>query len=100
MGKIMTIGWYPPHKAKELIKVYGSKDKPPYPDYLKKTLHLATIKEDGQWKTYALYEFPDDKYLEAMRALVKRYSLYTTVEGYRFVAEFVMDAQEAIKLSF
>ncbi len=100
MGKIMTVGWYPPHKAKDLIKVYSSKDKPPYPDYLKKIQHLTTVKDDGQWKTYAIYEFPDEKYSEAMTALIKRYALYTSVEGYRFVAEFVMDAQDAMKILF
>lgn len=98
MGKLFTKGWYPPNKYKELMKVYTSKDKPSYPDFLKKTLHLSTVNAEGYWQTYALYEFPDDKTKEAMEALLKRYALYATVDGYKFVIENVMDAEEGIKL--
>lgn len=98
MGKFMIKGWYPPNKYKELLKVYMSKDKPAYPDFLKKTLHLTTINSDGNWQNYALYEFPDDKTKEATKALLKRYALYATIDGYRFVVENVMDAEEGIKL--
>ena len=36
MAHIMAIALSPPHKVKELLKIYLSKDKPAYPDFLEK----------------------------------------------------------------
>jgi hypothetical protein len=95
---MLVTGWYPPNKAKELLKVYMSKDKPPYPDFVKKIHHWTTVSSEGNYKTYAVYEYPDDKIMDTMKALAKRYTLYATVEGYRYYTEFLMDAEEAIKM--
>jgi hypothetical protein len=89
---------YPPNKGQDLLKVYMSKDKPGYPDYVKKIHHWTLVSSDGNYKTYAVYEFPDDKIKETMKAIVKRYNLYATVEGYRFFPELLLDAEEAIKM--
>jgi hypothetical protein len=89
---------YPPNKAQELLKVYMSKDKPAYPDFLKKIHHWSLVSSDGNYKTYAVYEFPDDKIMETMKAIAKRYTLYATVEGYRYFPELLMDAEEATKM--
>lgn len=95
---MLVTGWYPPNKAKELLKVYMSKDKTPYPDFVKKIHHWTTVSSEGHYKTYAVYEFPDDKIMDTMKAIAKRYTLYATVEGYRYYTEVLMDAEEAIKL--
>ncbi|MCK4686516.1 MAG: hypothetical protein KAT66_00140 [Candidatus Lokiarchaeota archaeon] len=98
MAHILVTGWYPPNKAKEMVKVYTIKDKPTYPDFVKKINHWVTASTDGQIKVYAVYECPDDKIIDTMKAIAKRYTLYATVEGYRYYAELLMDAEEAIKL--
>jgi len=98
MAHILVTGWYPPDKGKDLIKVFMSRDKPAYPDFVKKIHHWTVISSDGDYKTYAIYEFPDDKIKETMLSIGKRYSLYATVDGYRYFPEILIDADEAIKL--
>lgn len=95
---MMVTGWYPPNKARELLKVYMSKDKPTYPDFVKKIHHWTVVSSNGDYKTYAVYEFPDGKVKETLKAIGKRYSLYATVEGYRYYPEILLDAEEAIKI--
>lgn len=99
MAHILVTAWNPPNKSKELVNVYMSKDKPAYPDFVKKIHHWTTGSPDGQYKVYAVYECPDDKIMDTMKAIAKRYSVYATVEGYRFYTELLMDAEEAIKLT-
>jgi hypothetical protein len=98
MAHMLVTGWYPPNKAQELLKVYMSKDKPAYPDFVKKIHHWTVVSPEGHYKTYAVYEFPDDKIKETMIALDKRYTLYAKVEGYTYLPEFLMDAAEMIKV--
>ncbi len=97
MHMIVTAS-YPPNQGKELLKVYMAKNKPAYPDFVKKIHHWTLVSSDGNYKTYAVYEFPDDKIKETMKAIVKRYNLYATVEGYRYFPELLLDAEEAIKM--
>ncbi|MFX0037808.1 MAG: hypothetical protein ACFFCY_00145 [Promethearchaeota archaeon] len=98
MAHMLVTAFYPPNKGQELLKVYMSKNKPAYPDFLKKIHHWTLVSSEGNYKTYAVYEFPDDKIMETMKAIAKRYTLYATVEGYRYFPELLMDAEEAIKL--
>ncbi len=98
MTHMIVTASYPPNKAQELLKVYMSKDKPAYPDFLKKIHHWSLVSSDGNYKTYAVYEFPEDKIMETMKAIAKRYTLYATVEGYRYFPELLMDAEEATKM--
>ena len=100
MAHVLVTAWYPPNMAKELIKVYMSKDKPVYPDFVKKIHHWGAVSSDGNYKNYAVYEFPDDKIKETLMAIGKRYTLYATVEGYKYYPELLMDAEEAIKNIF
>jgi len=98
MAHMLVTGWYPPNKGEELLKVYMSKDKPAYPDFVKKIHHWTVVSSDGHYKTYAVYECPDDKIKETLKAIGKRYTLYATVEGYRYYPEVLMDAEEMIQL--
>jgi hypothetical protein len=97
MVKIMMIAKYPPHKLNELMKVYTSTDKPAYPDFLKKVEHWVPQITDEKYKTYAVYECPDDKIIESMAALSKRFNFYASVEGYTFKCELLAEAADAIK---
>jgi hypothetical protein len=100
MGKIMMTAKYPPHKLNELVKTYMRTDKPAYPDYLKKVEHWAAQITGEKQKTYAVYEFPDDKIYESMTALTKRFNFYASIEGYIFKMELLVDAEAAIQEFF
>jgi len=93
----MMVAKYPPHKLNELMKVYMSTDKPAYPDFLKKVEHWAAQITDDRLKSYAVYECPDDKIVESMAALAKRYNFYASVEGYTYTMELLTEADAAIK---
>jgi hypothetical protein len=97
MAKIMTIGKYPPHKFKDLMKVYMSSDKPAYPDFVKKIHNWAAQSRGGKYKAYAVYECPDDKLLDAVKAIAKRYHFYAQNEGYEYKLELLSEAEDAIK---
>ncbi|MHA2392059.1 MAG: hypothetical protein ACXAEX_08810 [Promethearchaeota archaeon] len=98
MAHILVTGWTPQHQGDEMLKVTTSKDKPPYPDFIKKTNNWMVISQDGMIKTYAVYECPDDKILDGMKALGRRYTYYTQVEGYKYYPEVLFDAQEIINM--
>lgn len=89
---------YPPHKINEVVKHYMAPGKPVYPEYLKKVENWAAQVTDDKFKTYAVYECPDDKVIGAFAALSKRFSYYAKIEGYTFTFELLMNADEAIKM--
>ena len=98
MAKIMIVGKYPPHKSKELVEIYMSSKKPAYPDYLKKVENWAAQITDEKYKSYAVYECPDDKIVGGFAALSKRHDFYASVEGYTFKMELLMEGDDALKL--
>ena len=93
----MMVAKYPPHKLNELVKAFMSTDKPVYPDFLKKVEHWAAQVTEEKQKTYAVYECPNDKIIEGMTALTKRFNFYASVEGYTFQCELLANAEDAIK---
>ncbi len=94
----MVTGTYPPHKAKELLKVNVDPKKPTYPAGVKKVHNWAAQVTGGLYKIYAVYQCPDDKVLESMGGITKRYNFYAQVEGYRFSIELLAEAEEAMKM--
>ena len=84
MTHILTIGLSSPHKAKELAQLFIAKEKPSYPDFLKKINGWAAPTYKGKYRTIALYECPDIKLYEAMVALTKRYNFYASLGDYTF----------------
>jgi hypothetical protein len=99
MANILVTGWLPQNKSNEMLKVYTAKDKPAYPEFIKRVQHWMVISHEGMIKTYAVYECPDDKILEGFNAIGRRYTLYAQVEGYKYYPELLFDAQEMIKMS-
>ena len=99
MAHILVTGWLPQSKGNEMLKVYTAKDKPAYPEYMKRVQHWMVISVEGMIKTYAVYECPNDKILESFQAIGRRYTLYAQVEGYKYYPELLFDAQEMIKMS-
>ena len=47
MAHMLVTGWYPQNKGQELLKAYTSKDKPTYPDFVKKIHHWTLVSSDG-----------------------------------------------------
>ncbi|HME53448.1 MAG TPA: hypothetical protein VKM55_14585 [Candidatus Lokiarchaeia archaeon] len=97
MALIMVTGTYPPHKFKELMEIYGSSNKPPYPATVTKVHNWAVQVTSGLYKIYAVYECPDDQIAESLGAITKHYNFYAQVEGYRFTLELLSNAEEAIQ---
>jgi hypothetical protein len=56
------------------------------------------ISPEGMIKTYAVYECPDDKILDGIKAIGRRYTYYTQVEGYKYYPEILFDAQDIINM--
>ncbi len=98
MAHILVTGWTPQHQGNEMLKVTTSKDKPAYPDFIKKTNNWMVISPEGMIKTYAVYECPDDKILDGIKAIGRRYTYYTQVEGYKYYPEVLFDAQDIINM--
>lgn len=99
MINIMTIGLYPPPKLKQLVDKYLQKDKPDYPDFLKKIYNWGTPPVDGKYRTITIYECPEDKLHDALLALTKRYKFYAQIEGYTFEILPLMSEAEAMKIA-
>jgi len=97
MVKIMIVGKCPLHKLNESVKTYMKTDKPAYPDFIKKVESWVAQITEERLKTYSVYECPDDKIIESMAALAKRYNFYASVEGYTFKMELLTEADAAIQ---
>ncbi len=97
MALIMVTGKYPPTKTKELFKATTDPKKPAYPAFVKKVHNWAAQVTDEHYKLYAVYQCPDEKVMEALAALSKRYNFYAQVEGYRYRMELLVEAEQAIK---
>lgn len=97
MVKIMVTGKYPSDKFDDMMKNYMSPSKPKYLDIVKKLENWVPQVNGGGYKAYAVYECPDDKIIEALTSITKRYHFYSQVEGYRFKIELLGDMEDAIK---
>ncbi|MBN2152715.1 MAG: hypothetical protein JW839_14785 [Candidatus Lokiarchaeota archaeon] len=98
MALIMVTGTYPPTKQKDLNKIYVAENKPAYPASVKKAHNWVAQVTNGLYKVYAVYKCPDDKVLEALAGLTKRYNFYAQVDGYKFSIELLAEAEEAIRM--
>jgi hypothetical protein len=98
MAHILVTGWTPQNKGDEMLKVYTAKDKPAYPDFIRRVQHWMAMSPEGMLKTYAVYECSEDKILEGLKAIGRRYTVYARVEGYKYYPEVLFDAQEIIKM--
>ncbi len=96
MVHILVTAKYPSHKGNELVELYLSGKAAKYPDFVKR-IHGWVVMDYGA-KNYAVYEVPDDKLYEGIKAIAKRYSTYTTVEGYKYKIEPLLEITEAIQL--
>ncbi|MFX1495350.1 MAG: hypothetical protein ACFFBZ_13785 [Promethearchaeota archaeon] len=94
----MTIGLITPHKVKELGELYMAKDKPGYPDFLKKVNEWGAPTYKGKYRSIAIYEIPDDKLYEAMIALTRRYNFYASRGDFTFEILPLISQEDAMKI--
>ena len=95
----MTIGLNTPHKIKEMAELYSSKNKPSYPNFLKKIHTWGAPPYKGKYRTISIYEFPDEKLYEAMMALSKRYNFYASEGNFTFEIIPLMSEGDAMKIA-
>ncbi len=99
MNHIMTIGTFPPHKTNALFEIYMSKDKPAYPDFIKKLHNWSTPSVKGKYRRITVYECPEEKLYQGMLALSKRYNFYGQIEGYTFEILPLISEADSIKIA-
>jgi hypothetical protein len=94
MAFIIVIGNFPPHKGTEVGKLFLK--LPKLPDFVKtKYVFIASEHKVG---FYSIYEVPEDKYFEGIKAISKRYTGYNTVEGYEWKLVPVLESKDALAL--
>ena len=99
MNHIMTIGSYPPTKFKALYELFVSKDKPAYPDFLKKIHNWGSPMSGGDYRNIAVYECPEEKLYQGILALGKRYHYYAQIEGYTYEILPLINEADGIKIA-
>jgi len=99
MVKILVTGKFPPYMTSEGLKATLAKDKPAYPDFIKKVHSWGTLPEDGDYKGYSVYECPNERLYDGIKALLKRYHYYANaVEEYEFNVEILYPEEEVIEI--
>lgn len=79
------------------MDVYLSGKAAKFPDFVKRIHQL--IVSDYNFKTYNIYEIPEEKLYQGMKAIGKRFSTYITVKGYKYKIEPLIEGTEAIQLT-
>ena len=85
-----------PEIIDEFLEVYLSAKERKYPDFIKK-LHQWVV-PDYKIKGYTVYEIPDEKVVDGLKAINKRYSSYIKVKGYKYKIEVLLEGAEALSL--
>ncbi len=91
---IIVIGNFPPHKSNEVGKLFLK--LPKLPDFVE-TKHVF-IASDFKLSFYSVYELPEDKYFEGIKAITKRYTGYNEIEGYEWRLIPVLESKDALAL--
>jgi len=94
----MAIALMPPHKVKELLRIYLSKDKPAYPDFLKKLYTWGTAPVKGKYRRIDVFECPDNNLYEGIVGIMKRFNYYAQIEGYTFEVFPLINEADTMKI--
>lgn len=94
MAFILVTGEFPPHKASETGKTFLK--LPKLPDFVK-TLYVF-LSAGGKTTFYSLYEVPDEKYFEGIKAIIQRYTGYREIEGYEYKLVPLLEAKDALPM--
>lgn len=96
MVKVMVKVKYPPHITEDFIKFYLSGKAPKYPDYVKRLYQW--VYSDFDNRVINIYEIPDEKLVEGLKGIAKRFITYASFKGYKYKLIILADASDAIEL--
>jgi hypothetical protein len=96
MVYLMSIVKYPPHIVEDVVKFYVSGEAPAYPEFVKRTHQW--VASGYQFKTYNIYEVPDDKIHEAMKGIARRLAAFARFDGYVFKVFHLLEGKEALEM--
>jgi len=95
MAFIVIMGSFPAHVGMEVGKKFLEAEK--LPDYVK-TEHVFNAAA-GDYAFFSIYKIEDEsKYFDAIKAIVKRYSIYMDVVGYKYTLYPVLEAKDALSM--
>ena len=94
---VMLTATYPYHKTEEVVNAFLKQQETPPPDFMK-ILYVLTTSSPSSQKVYALIEIEAGKEYEGLKEITKRQTYFINVEGYNYLAEAVIPAEEGIPL--
>ncbi len=86
----------PPHKAKEVLKIFSETKGPETPKYVKQHFLLSTLAKNI--KSYALFEIDNDKVKEGLTYINEILAPYFEIEGYKVTVEPLYTMEDALAL--
>lgn len=94
MPFILMTGSFPQHKAADVGNTFLK--LPKLPDFVR-TIYVF-LSAEGKSTFYSLYEVPDDKYFEGIKAIITRYAGYREIEGYEYKLIPLLEARDALAM--
>jgi hypothetical protein len=89
------MGSFPAHVGMEVGKKFLELEK--LPDFVK-TEHVFNAAA-GDYTFFSIYKIEDDsKYFDGVKAIVKRYSGYMDIVGYKYTLYPVLEAKDALSM--
>ena len=95
MAYVVVMGSFPMHVGKEVGKTFLKLEK--LPDFVK-TEHVFNTAA-GEITFFTIYKIEDEtRYFEGIKAIVKRFSGYMDIEGYKYNLYPVLEAKDALSI--
>ena len=95
MAYIVIMGSFPAHVGMEVGKTFLKLEK--LPDYVK-TEHVFNAAA-GDSTFFTIYKIEDEsKYFDGIKAIVKRFSGYMDIVGYKYTLYPVLEAKDALSM--
>ncbi len=95
MAYVVVMGSFPAHVGMKVGEKFLKAEK--LPEYVK-TEHVFNAAA-GETTFFSIYKIEDDsKYFDAIKAIVKRFSIYMDVVGYKYTLYPVLEAKDALSI--
>ena len=95
MGYVICMASFPSHVAREVGQAFLKIEK--LPDFVK-TEHVFNAAA-GDYISFSIYKIEDEsKYFEGIKAIVKRFSGYKDIVGFKYHLYPVLEAKDALSI--
>jgi len=94
---LVTTSTYPLTKANVIAEKFQKAAAVPLPSFLKRLHTLSTAGGEGI-KVLGIYQVEDDKVTEGIKELTRYFVEFYDVEGFKYILETMLTAQEGIPL--